>query len=46
MQVKMRAVGVRNKREYVIEFICVVERLDLLYYQILANVGGHFCDGS
>ena len=46
MQVKMRAVGVRNKREYVIEFICVVERLDLLYYQILADVGGHFCDGS
>lgn len=46
MQVQMRAVRIWNKREYVIEFICVVERLDLLYDQILADVGGHFCEGS
>lgn len=46
MQVQMRAVGIRNKGEDVIEFICVVERLDLLYDKILADVGGHFCDGS
>ena len=42
----MSAVGIRNDGEDVIEFVCVIERLDLLYDQILVEIGGHFCDGG
>ena len=45
VEMQMRAVGIRNEGEYVIKFICVVKRLDLLYDQVLVEVGGHFCDG-
>lgn len=45
VEMQMRAVGIGNEGEYVIKFICVVKRLDLLYDQVLVEVGGHFCDG-
>ena len=46
VQQEMSAVGVRNEGEDVIEFVWVIERLDLLDDQILVEVGGHFCDGG
>ena len=45
VEMQMRAVGIGNEWEYVIKFICVVKRLDLLYDQVLVEVGGHFCYG-
>lgn len=45
VEMQMRAVGIGNEGEYVIKFICVVKRLDLLYDQVLVEVGGHFCYG-